>query len=82
MSVVSIHGGVEIVTPGPDDAVVAELEKLLEMARSGELVGFATGFVNRDLSTSSAQVGTRTRGLIGILEILKWDMVHQIIHEQ
>lgn len=72
--VVSLRGG-EIVQPGePLPDVVAAFEQMLEMARSGEVKGFAVALVHNDDCTSMRRTGVQTRGIIGCLEILKHDL--------
>lgn len=79
MSVVGIRSGVEIRPPGePVPAVVAELERLLEMARSGEMTGLAAAVCWRDECTSHVVAGTRLRATIGELEMLKHGIMRDI----
>lgn len=54
--------------------VVDELERLLGMARSGEIQGIAIVFIHSDECTGARRRGTQTRGMIGMLEIIKIDM--------
>lgn len=56
----AIHGGRK---PGePIEAVVADLERLLDRARSGELVGLVYGTVHRDGSQATGWSGDAGTG--------------------
>lgn len=77
MSVHSIRDGIEIKAPGtPRPDLIAEIEKLLEMARSGEIAGIAVALSWRDECTSHVITGQRI-GLIGELEIAKARLVQE-----
>jgi hypothetical protein len=72
--VVALRGG-EIVQPGqPLPDLVALLEEVLEMARSGEIKGVALAMIHTDDCSSMRRCGVQTRGLIGCLEIMKADL--------
>ena len=73
--VVSLRGE-EILPPGePRPAVVEALERALEAARSGEIIGVAAVFNHSDDTTTSASIGRRDRATIGLLEIMKAGLV-------
>lgn len=79
MAVVGIRDGVELAPPGePYPEVVKELERLLEMARSGELTGVAVVLHWRDECTSDQQAGMLSRSMLGGLEILKSRIVDSL----
>jgi hypothetical protein len=79
MSIVSIRDGVEIRPPGePNPAVVEQVERLLEMARSGELSGIAAAICWSDECTSHLIAGKRLRATIGELEVIKYVIVRDI----
>ena len=70
--VVSLNGALTLAEAKPNQRVVQELERLLEAARAGEIVGIATAcqHKNRVISYSYAgQVGGY--GLIGGLDCVK-----------
>lgn len=69
--VVSLHGD-EIRPPYvPDPKLVAGIEDVLELARSGEINGVVIAISNSDHTTQSRRLGVMSRGLIGMLEVLK-----------
>lgn len=81
MSVVSLKGA-PVAAPGtPNPDLVEDLEKLLDMARSGEINAIAYGVVYRDGLTSYRWVGRITRALVGSLELAKMSMCQNEINE-
>lgn len=79
MSVVRIRDGVEIKPPGePNQVVIDELERLLEMAKSGELAGLVTVSVWRDECHGSRHVGKIYRATIGELAIVQSEVIAAI----
>ena len=59
-----------------NDTVVQELERLLEAARSGEILGIAGSYVHRDRVVSYSYAGSvGGYGLIGGLECVKAKLV-------
>jgi hypothetical protein len=55
-----------------NERLVTELERLLEAARAGEIVGMAAAYLHRDRSASYSFAGrVGTYGLIGGLECVK-----------
>ncbi len=78
-NVVSIEGGVEIFPEKSQQTVVRRLEEVLEMARSGEVVGIALVMVHRDKATSYRLVGlTGGYSMLGGLEVVKMDVINDI----
>lgn len=72
--VVSLRGD-PIVQPGePVEAVITEIEELLEMARSGEIKGFAAAVLFTDDAVTMRRPGVLSRSIIGTLEIMKLDI--------
>ncbi len=61
--------GDAVVTHKPNPDVIKALEEVLEMARSGEIVGFVGAVLHGDDSTTIRRAGYSTRGLIGTLVI-------------
>jgi hypothetical protein len=57
--------------PEPDQSVVAELERLLEAAHAGEIVGFAAACQHRDKVSWCYSGVTGGFGMLGALECLK-----------
>lgn len=77
--VVSLRGG-EIPSPGvPLPDVIAEAERILEMARSGEIVGIAAVFNHSDECTSSNYAGAIGRACIGQFELMKIEICRAIL---
>ena len=74
MSVVPINSRAIIATAEPNEAVVKELERLLEMAKSGEVLGIAIATVHPGDLTCWRRCGHQTRGLIGVIELMQYDM--------
>jgi len=67
-NVVSIISGREVIPPGtPRPDLIAELERLLEMARSGELDGIAYASLYRTDATDWNVFGRWTRSTVGAL---------------
>lgn len=72
MSKVVSLKGTEIVAPGtPNPDVITELEKLVEMAKAGEIEGIAYAVLFHDDLTTYNRKGRLTRGVIGCLELMK-----------
>lgn len=68
--------GQELPEPGevvPE--VVAIAENLLEMARSGEVQGVLYVALHADEQTTAERGGCYTRGMLGLLEIVKQRMI-------
>lgn len=75
--IVSLRGE-EIVQPGtPRPAVIEILEQSLEMARSGEVVGVFIARLHSDDATTGGIEGAQDRGLIGLVEMLKADLIER-----
>jgi len=69
--VVGLNGG-SVPVLEADAEFVSELEVLLEMARSGEIVSGCMAFVYRDDCTGWRILGSRTgRGLLGSVCLMK-----------
>jgi hypothetical protein len=71
--VVNLRGApVEPETAAPNETLVQELERLLEAARAGQIVGMAGIYRHRDLAvTYSYAGGVGGFALIGALDCLK-----------
>jgi len=71
-NVVSLRGPLQTAIAEPNPTVVAELERLLDAARSGEIVGLAGAYLSRDASVSYSFGGAVAGfAMIGGLECLK-----------
>lgn len=74
--VVPIRKGV---TPEPipgtvNESVVDELQGLLDKAKAGEITGVAYVSLHPGDLTCFGRAGRMTRGVIGAIELLKYDM--------
>lgn len=58
--VVSLHGSIAAPSAAPVESLVQELERLLDAARSGEIIGFAGAYQHRN-----DQVGYSFAGMVG-----------------
>ncbi len=82
--VVSLHGA-PVAAPDlkPDDQLVGELERLLEAARAGELVGMAGVYLNKDKVVSYAYSGLIAGyGVLGGLDCLKTRLVRDLLSRE
>lgn len=74
--VVSIRDGCAIHQPGEVvPSVVQELERALEMARVGEIIGVTVVYDHADEMVTGSTKGLRTRAAVGMIEIIKADLV-------
>ncbi len=55
--VVSLHGTWQPQTEAPNETVVRELERLLDAARSGEIVGIAGAYMHKDRMVTYSYAG-------------------------
>ena len=69
-------------TREPVQGVIKELESLLEMARSGEMVSFVTAYRFRDDTTAYTWGGSLGRDVVGALEVAKADIVTQLLAQK
>ena len=69
--IIGLHGEWRSTPPEPNRSVVAELERLLEAARAGEIVGMAGGFQHRDKVSWSYAGLTGGYGLVGAIECVR-----------
>lgn len=80
-NVVSFHGGKPVpasVEPEPVTILVQELERLLEAARAGEIVGFAGVYQHRNAMVGYSWAGAVSGyATIGGLECLKARLVQR-----
>ena len=57
-----------------DPDVVKELEKLLNKAKTGDMTGIAYASLHPGGFTTYNRAGRMTRGVIGALTLMQWDM--------
>lgn len=80
--VVSLTGD-PIVAPGtPRPELIADLERVLEMAKAGEIEGIAYAVQHADGCTNFYRIGRLTRAVIGALSILQTSIVYDEIKEK
>lgn len=79
--VVSLYGGAIRQHGEVSPAVVAEAERVLEMAKAGEIVGIAAVFVHHDECTSSSIHGLCGRMALGQLAIVQHDLCQRLVKE-
>ena len=71
-NVVALRGEYQPLNNEPNDRLVQEIERLLDMARSGEIVGMAGTYLHKDKGASYSFAGiVGSYGLIGGLEFAK-----------
>lgn len=69
--VVSLSGSTPPVRK-PHPRLIAELERLLEMAEAGEITGMAAGYMHHDGLSSFSAIGVCVSyGMVGALELAK-----------
>ena len=76
--VVSLNGAKIKAPYEPRPAVVDHLERLLEAARNGEVIGVAVVCVHGDDATSSAISGQKSRAMLGTLDMMKADLCDEL----
>ncbi|WGJ14844.1 hypothetical protein QEV83_00530 [Methylocapsa sp. D3K7] len=70
--VVNIRGGFAFPSSQPNPTLIEELERLLEAARAGEIVGMAGTYVHRDKTVSYSYAGAiASYGMLGGLDCVK-----------
>jgi hypothetical protein len=79
--VVSLKG--EPIAPRgePREDIALELEELAARARAGELDGVVATLLFQDNSTSYRIKGRVTRAMIGVLEMVKFQLLHDDMEE-
>lgn len=78
-NVVGLNGAPVPRAGEPRPEVVERLERLLEMARSGEIQGVGAAVLYRDDSTQVFAVGLATRGMLGAVTMLQIDVAHSLV---
>jgi hypothetical protein len=78
-NVVALNGAAAMEVGEPDANLVSELERLLELARSGEGQGIVGAFLYRDGTSASFNAGWRNRSLVGALEMQKHQMIADML---
>ncbi len=71
-NVISLRGQYAPPSPEPNATVIEELERLLEAARAGEILGLAGAYVHRDKVISYSYAGAvASYGMLGGLDCVK-----------
>ncbi len=71
-NVVALRGELQPQEPAVNERLVEEIERLLDAARSGEIVGMAGSYLHKDRAASYSFAGlVGSYGLIGGLECAK-----------
>lgn len=74
-NVISLRGGEVVDTREACTATVEGLERMLEMARNGEIVGYIMVALSYDGATYSSGRGRGSWSMVGRLESEKLDMI-------
>lgn len=78
--VVGLYGAFEPNCPEPNAKLVEELERLLEAARSGEIVGLTGAYLHRENGVSYSHAGAiGTFGMLGALDCLSERVRHIVM---
>jgi hypothetical protein len=80
-NVVGIRPGQVVLARQPNPAAIEVLEGLLELARSGEVIGVAVAATYAGGCTAWQVGGVHGRGTIGVLEVMKGDFVARDLRE-
>ena len=71
-NVIALRGTIDVPSAKPNAHLVEELERLLEAARSGEILGMAGAYLHKEKGASYSFAGmVASFGLIGGLECAK-----------
>lgn len=74
-NVSSLHGGA-VITATPNQPCIDELERILEAAKSGDIIGFVMASVNGNKTTSYTIAGIAGGfPLVGAIEMAKQEIV-------
>jgi hypothetical protein len=72
--------GVGLPEPGkPAPEVVALAEKLLELARSGEIIGLIAVYLHSDMATDAAMDGQMQMNMVGRVEAVKMQLLELLL---
>jgi hypothetical protein len=70
--VVSLRGSVTLPPTQPNHTLIEEIERLLEAARAGEIVGMAGTYVHKDRTVSFSYAGAvASYAMLGGLDCVK-----------
>ncbi|MGA3342359.1 MAG: hypothetical protein ABSD11_17520 [Methylocella sp.] len=70
--VVSLRGNFNVPPAQPNNTLIEEIERLLEAARAGEIVGMAGTYVHKDKAVSYSYAGAvASYGMLGGLDCVK-----------
>jgi len=82
-NVVSLRGHVTLESGKPNPTVVEELERLLEAARAGEIIGLAGSYIHKDKMVTYSYAGAvASYGLLGGLDCVKERLVRIALAKQ
>jgi hypothetical protein len=74
--IVSLNGAVLVVQPAPNETLVQELERLLQAARAGQIVGMAGAYQHQDRIVTYSYAGAVGGfAVLGGLDCLKERLV-------
>ena len=81
--VIGLRGAFYADTSKPDPKLVEELERLLEAARAGEMIGMAGVFVNKDKVVSYSYAGiVAGYGMLGGIDCMKERLVREVLAQE
>ncbi len=70
----ALDGGPVMEAFDKHEGLIEELERMLEQARSGEIVGLAGAVMHRDQATGVRVVGLSNRALLGALAVVQYTL--------
>ncbi|HYP58234.1 MAG TPA: hypothetical protein VEQ35_08110 [Beijerinckia sp.] len=81
--IVSLRGNVPVQPAQPNTTVIQELERLLEAARAGEIVGLAGSYVHKDKMVTYSYAGAvASYGMLGGLDCVKERLLRIALAQQ
>lgn len=76
-NVISLRGLFTPPSAEPNSTVIEELERLLEAARAGEILGMAGAYIHKDKVVSYSYAGAvASYGMLGGLDCVKQRLLH------
>jgi len=73
----NIHGG-PVITPTPHAGLIEGLERMLEQARSGEIVGLYGAITYGDTSAGTRALGLANRSTLGALVVVQHELAEDL----
>jgi hypothetical protein len=81
-NVVSLRGAFSAPSAQPNSTVIQELERLLEAAKAGEILGMAGAYVHRDKVVTYSYAGAvASYGMLGGLDCVKERLLRIVARE-